>query len=146
MSDAPESRPSEHDPTPHFEDEDDPAVTLPGSVRRRFIGSIGIRATHALEDGLTLGVLFALSYASPEVLTVLTLAIFGSSIRKPKALLRRADAIVRTEGIQSQPAYFIVAFGLGALGVSVAGYVLRGPAALPVDPVALGDALRLAGV
>jgi len=123
--------------------DDDPAVVLPGRVRKRFVGAIGVRATHALEDGGTLGVLFALTYASPEVLTIMTLALFGSSVRRPKKLLKRADALVRQEDIQAQPAYFIVAFALAGIATSAAGVVLRGPSALPVDPVVLQDALSL---
>jgi len=126
-------------------DTDDPAVVLPGRIRQRLLGAIGVRATHALEDGGTLGVLFALSYASPEVLTILTLALFGSSIRRPKKLLARADELVRVEHIQAQPAYFIVAFAVTAALTSVAGVVLRGRSALPVDPAVLTDALSLLG-
>jgi len=125
--------------------EDDPKVVLPGRVRERFVGAIGVRATHALEDGATLGVLFALTYASPEVLTILTLALFGSSIRRPKKLLARADALVRQADIQAQPAYFIVAFAVSAGGTTVAGVVLRGRDALPVDPAVLADVVSLLG-
>lgn len=125
--------------------DDDVAVVLPGRIRKRLLSAIGVHATHALEDGLVLGVLFALTYASPEILTIITLALFGSAIRQPKRLLARADELVRRNHIQAQPAYFIVAFAAAALATSVAGVLLRGPAALPVDPVVVADVVSLLG-
>jgi len=123
------------------EDSEDPRVVFPKRLRETFVSSVGVRATHALEDGATLGILLALTWVSPEVLSILTLALFGSSVRKPKRLLKRADELVRTADIQAQPIYFIAAFGVAGVGVSVAGYLIRGVTALPVDPGVLASVL-----
>ena len=112
--------------------DDGVAVVLPGRLRKRIISQFGIRATHAVEDGLTLGILFALTFVSPVVLSILSLAIFGERVVGPTRLLKRADALVRTDDIAAQPLYFIVAFAVGAGGTTVLGVVLMGSEIIPL--------------
>ena len=123
------------------DDSDDPRVVFPARLRDTFVDRVGVRATHALVDGSTLGVLLALTWVSPEVLSILTLALFGRGIKSPKTILKRADELVRVADIQAQTSYFIAAFFVSAGGVTVAGYLIRGVSALPVDPGVLASVL-----
>ena len=95
------------------------------ALRQRFIGAIGVRATHAAEDGGVLGILFGLTLTFPPAAALVVAAIVGDGLG-PRKLLAVADQVVRQEDVRQQPIYFAGAFlGGGALGV---GFGLGGAA------------------
>jgi len=89
---------------------------------------------HSMQDGLTIGVLFALSYVFPPAATLLLglLGVSGFSKKlRLKKLIESADELVRTEEIQKNPEYFVVGFLAGIVLTGIPGVVL-GFVTLPV--------------
>lgn len=87
------------------------------STRKRFIAAIGAPATHSLQDGGTVGVLFGLSLTFPPAVALL-FGVLGIEGVRPRKLIERADEIVRTEDIEDHPEYFLAGFLVGvSLGV-----------------------------
>lgn len=89
-------------------------------LRKGFIDAVGVRATHALQDGATLGVIFGLSLTFPAAVTVIA-GILGLEGVRPKKILASADEVVRVEDIRPNPEYFVGGFLGGGLGGGLAG-------------------------
>lgn len=96
----------------------------PKELRAAVIGLFGQRATHAAQDGLTVGALFGLSVAYPAALSVVAAALGLSGSVRPGRIVEAADEIVRTEQIRENPEYFLVGFGATAVPILAAGVVL----------------------
>lgn len=107
-------------------------------LRKRLVDSVGPRAVHAAEDGLTVGLVAGLAVTFLPLAAVVVAALTGARSRAgPLALLREVGEIVRAEDARAQESYFAVGVAVGAvvgLGVgtalSVAGAVEVAVAAL----------------
>lgn len=94
-------------------------------IRTSVIDGIGVRATHALQDGFTLGAVLCLSVVYPPALTVIAGALGIDAVR-PKKILKNADKFVREEQIAENPEYFLIGFlpwVFLTIGAGVFGYV-----------------------
>jgi hypothetical protein len=79
-------------------------------MRKRFISNIGVRATHAAEDGALVGFFVGVILTYPP-LAALLLGLMGlPSKARPAAVLKAADEVVRQDAIEAQPLYFVVLF------------------------------------
>jgi hypothetical protein len=96
--------------------------------RKRFIGAIGVRATHALQDGASLGTLFSLALVYPPAVALLA-AWLGTDGIRPRRVIAQADELVRVDDIKPHPEYFIGGFGVGSVGGAGVGIVLKAVAA-----------------
>jgi len=98
-------------------------------LRQRLVDSVGPRAVHAAEDGLTVGLslVFALSY--PPLAALLVAAVTGLPKRAgPMAILRELGGIIRAEDARAQESYFAVALTVGVLLGSGVGTVVEAAA------------------
>jgi hypothetical protein len=84
-------------------------------IRQRFISAIGTRATHALQDGASIGALFSLSLVYPPAVALLAAGLGIDGIR-PRRVIAQADELVRVDDIKPNPEYFIGGFFGGAVG------------------------------
>lgn len=97
-------------------------------TRKQFIDAIGVAATHALQDGATLGVLLGLSLTFPPAIALLAAGLGIDGVR-PRRLIAKADEIVREEDIKPNPEYFAGGFIAGAVAGVAVGMVLAAAAA-----------------
>lgn len=90
-------------------------------LRARIVDSVGPRAVHAAEDGLTVGLTLGFVLSYPPLAAVLAAAVTGLPSRAgPMAILRELGGIVRAEDARAQESYFAVALTVGVLvGLSV---------------------------
>jgi hypothetical protein len=93
-------------------------------LRKRFIGAIGVRATHALQDGATLGAVFSLSLVYPPAVALLAAGLGIDGVR-PRRVIAQADELVRVDDIKPNPEYFVGGFAGGAVSGVGVGSVLR---------------------
>jgi hypothetical protein len=84
-------------------------VSRLGGFRQQFIGRFGIRATHAIEDGATFGLLLGVIPTFPLAAMVIAVALGVDSMR-PMKLLKLVDELGREKHIRAQPVYFVVTF------------------------------------
>lgn len=85
-------------------------------LRKRLVGSVGPRAVHAAEDGLTVGLTLGFAVAYPPLAALLAAAVTGLPKRAgPMAILRELGGIVRAEDARAQESYFAVALTVGVL-------------------------------
>jgi len=85
-------------------------------LRQRLIDSVGPRAIHAAEDGLTVGLTLGFAVAYPPLAALLAAAVTGLPKRAgPLAILRELGGIVRAEDARAQESYFAVALTAGVL-------------------------------
>jgi len=110
-------------------------------LRKRLVDSVGPRAVHAAEDGLTVGLTlgFALSY--PPLAALLAAAVTGLPKRAgPMAILRELGGIVRSADARAQESYFAVALTVGVLvglgvGTVVEAAAVAAGVEIPVEAV-----------
>jgi len=85
-------------------------------LRQRLIDSVGPRAIHAAEDGLTVGLSLGFVLSYPPLAALLAAAVTGLPKRAgPMAILRELGGIVRSEDARAQESYFAVALTVGVL-------------------------------
>jgi hypothetical protein len=110
-------------------------------LRKRLVGSVGPRAVHAVEDGLTVGLTlgFALTYL--PLAALLVASVTGLPKRAgPVAVLRELGGIVRSEDARAQESYFAVALVVGVLlglgvGTVVEAAAVAAGVEIPVEAV-----------
>lgn len=73
---------------------------------------------HALQDGLTIGTLLALSLHYPPAITIIMAALGFQGSFRPKRIISFADRIVRQEDIEQAPEYFLAGLLVSSIGVS----------------------------
>ena len=102
----------------------DAATTALGGVRQRVLSQFGRHGTHAIEDGVAVGLLLGLLRTYPTAAGIIFLAL-GFSVRAdPAKLLKAADVLIREKAVRNQPLHFIIPLLVSAaLGVG-AGRVL----------------------
>lgn len=95
------------------------------SARQSVVNAIGARAIHAVEDGLTVGVLVGFGVTVPMIAGAFAAILTGvPRTAGILSLLREIPEIVRGEDVRAQESYFILAVLAGvALAVPV-GYGL----------------------
>jgi len=101
------------------------------SLKKQVLNTTG--EMHAMQDGVTIGILFALTYVYPPAATVLLgmLGVSGLNKRLNVAkIVDAADELVRTEEIENNPEYFVVGFCAGTIPIGAGGVAL-GLIALP---------------
>ncbi len=92
------------------------------NIRQNAIDSIGVQAIHAIQDGIVLGLITGLSVTYPQLVTIISIVIFGDAIR-PRKIIKNADDFIRTEHIKNNLEYFIIPY-LAATGAGGGvGYV-----------------------
>jgi len=85
-------------------------------LRQRLVDSVGPRAIHAAEDGLTVGLSLGFVLSYPPLAALLAAAVTGLPKRAgPMAILRELGGIVRSEDARAQESYFAVALTVGVL-------------------------------
>jgi len=85
-------------------------------LRQRLVDSVGPRAIHAAEDGLTVGLTLGFVLSYPPLAALLAAAVTGLPKRAgPMAILRELGGIVRSEDARAQESYFAVALTVGVL-------------------------------
>jgi len=85
-------------------------------LRKRLVNSVGPRAVHAAEDGLTVGLTLGFVLSYPPLAALLAAAVTGLPKRAgPMAILRELGGIVRAEDARAQESYFAVALTAGVL-------------------------------
>lgn len=103
-------------------------------LRQRLVDAVGARAIHAVEDGLTVGLVAGLAVTFVPLAVVVLGVLTGSRSRAgPLALIREVGDIVRSDDARAQEAYFaggvvvgaVVGLAVGtALSVAGAGEVV----------------------
>jgi hypothetical protein len=103
-----------------------------GALRKSVVESLGPRAVHAVEDGLTVGVCVGLSVTSPGYAAVLLVSL-GVIPKRAGALamLKELPDLVRESDARAQEAYFTISaligvmmgFGVGSILPPFAGVV-----------------------
>jgi hypothetical protein len=102
-------------------------------TRRTVVNAIGTRAIHAVEDGLSVGVLVGLAVTLPAVAVAVAGALGVIPSRAgPLALVRELPDIVRTDDARAQESYFMAGFLGGASGGSAVGWILSAVAVVPL--------------
>jgi len=85
-------------------------------LRQRLVDSVGPRAIHAAEDGLTVGLSLGFVLSYPPLAALLVASVTGLPKRAgPLAVLREVGGIVRAEDARAQESYFAVALTVGVL-------------------------------
>jgi len=90
-------------------------------IRDALVNEIGTRAAHAVEDGLTAGIIAGLLVTFPPLGLVLATVLLGVPTTKgPLAIIMELPDLVRGEDARRQEAYFSGATALGGvIGVLV---------------------------
>jgi hypothetical protein len=110
-------------------------------LRKRLLNSVGPRAVHAAEDGLTVGLTLGFVLSYPPLAALLAAAVTGLPKRAgPMAILRELGGIVRSEDARAQESYFAVALTAGVLvglgvGTVVEAAALAAGVEIPVEAV-----------
>jgi len=110
-------------------------------LRKRLLNSVGPRAVHAAEDGLTVGLTLGFVLSYPPLAALLAAAVTGLPTRAgPMAILRELGGIVRSEDARAQESYFAVALTVGVLvglgvGTVVEAAALASGVEIPVEAV-----------
>jgi hypothetical protein len=110
-------------------------------LRKRLLNSVGPRAVHAAEDGLTVGLTLGFVLSYPPLAALLAAAVTGLPKRAgPMAILRELGGIVRSEDARAQESYFAVALTVGVLvglgvGTVVEAAALAAGVEIPVEAV-----------
>jgi len=110
-------------------------------LRKRLVDSVGPRAVHAAEDGLTVGLTLGFVVAYPPLAALLAAAVTGLPKRAgPMAILRELGGIVRSEDARAQESYFAVALTVGVLvglgvGTVVEAAAMAAGVEIPVEAV-----------
>jgi hypothetical protein len=108
-------------------------------LRKRLLNSVGPRAVHAAEDGLTVGLTLGFVLSYPPLAALLAAAVTGLPTRAgPMAILRELGGIVRSEDARAQESYFAVALTVGVLvglgvGTVVEAAALAAGVEIPVE-------------
>lgn len=94
-------------------------------IRDRLVARIGKRAAHAIEDGLTIGIIAGLLVTFPPLGVVLFSILSGHPRKKgPLAMIAELPDLVRGDDARAQESWLTGATVLGALiGVVVGGVV-----------------------
>jgi len=110
-------------------------------LRDRLVDSVGPRAIHAAEDGLTVGLTLGFVLSYPPLAALLAAAVTGLPSRAgPMAILREVGGIVRSEDARAQESYFAVALVVGVLvglgvGTVVEAAAMAAGVEIPVEAV-----------
>lgn len=98
----------------------DAAAVALGGLRQRVLSQFGRHGTHAIEDGIAVGLLFGLLPTYPPAAAVIFLALGFSARVGPAKLLKAADVLVREKAVRAQPLHFIIPLLVSAgLGVGI---------------------------
>lgn len=94
------------------------------NLRDSITDGIGVRAVHAVEDGLTVGVCVGLSITSPGYAAVLLVSL-GVIPKRAGALamLKELPELVRESDARAQEAYFTISTLIGVMMGFAAGSI-----------------------
>lgn len=104
------------------------------NLRDSITDGIGVRAIHAVEDGLTVGITVGLALTYPTLAAILLVSLGCIPKRAgPLAIIREVTDLVREEDARAQESYFVISVLIG-VGLGVAsGTLLSGVVTVPVD-------------
>jgi len=96
-------------------------------IRETVVSSIGPKAVHALEDGLTVGLLTGLALTFPVGAIVLLVSLGCVPARAgPIAILREVTDLVREDDARAQESYFMLSALVGLVSGVLSGTWLTG--------------------